>query len=52
MVQDNEETIVLNLDTDLLFQLMLIAHQRDITLNALVELALLDFIKNYKKVDE
>jgi hypothetical protein len=52
MVQDDKETIVLNLDTDLLFQLMLIAHQRDITLNALVELALLDFIKNYKKVDE
>lgn len=52
MVQDDKETIVLSLDTDLLFELMLLAHQRDITLNALVELALWEFIKNYKKVDE
>lgn len=34
---DNRETITVELDRDLLFQLMMMAHERDITLNQLVE---------------
>jgi hypothetical protein len=48
MVQDNRETIVVNLEHDLLFKLMLLAHERDITLNELVELALIQYIEIHK----
>lgn len=33
----NRETITLELEEDLLFRLMLMAHEQDITLNQLVE---------------
>ena len=32
-----KSTVELNLDKDMLFELMLMAHERDITLNQLVE---------------
>ena len=34
---DNREDLVLNLEHDELYQLMLMAHEQDITLNQLVE---------------
>ena len=37
MTQDNRVTIEIDLDEDLLYQLMLMAHEQDITLNQLVE---------------
>ena len=37
MTEDNRVTIELDLEEDLLYQLMLRAHEQDITLNQLVE---------------
>jgi predicted HicB family RNase H-like nuclease len=45
MTTDNKTTIELDLEDDLLFQLMLMAHEQDITLNQLVENILREFIK-------
>ena len=44
-ILDGKSTIELNLDKELLFDLMLMAHERDITLNQLIEEALREFIK-------
>jgi predicted HicB family RNase H-like nuclease len=38
--------VVLDLDKDLLYELMLMAHERDITLNQLIETILTEYIKN------
>jgi predicted HicB family RNase H-like nuclease len=46
---DGSEDIVLNLDRDELYRLMLMAHEQDITLNQLVETILKEFIENHKK---
>jgi hypothetical protein len=46
-ILDGKSTIELNLDKELLFDLMLMAHERDITLNQLIEEALREFIKQY-----
>ena len=46
---DGKETIELNLDKELLFDLMLMAHERDITLNQLIEEALRLFIEEHEK---
>jgi hypothetical protein len=40
-----KSTIELNLDKEMLYELMLMAHERDITLNQLVEDILREFIK-------
>jgi hypothetical protein len=40
--------ITLNLDTDVLFELMLMAHERDITLNQLVNEVLKAYIEEHK----
>ena len=37
MTQDNRVTIEIDLDQDLLYQLMLKAHEHDITLNQMIE---------------
>ena len=47
-ILDGKSTIELNLDKELLFDLMLMAHERDITLNQLIEEALREFIKQYE----
>ena len=39
------ETIEINLEHDVLFNLMLMAHERDITLNQLINQILKDFIE-------
>ena len=44
---DGKEDIVLNLDREELYQLMLYAHEQDITLNQLVENILRTFIEEY-----
>jgi predicted HicB family RNase H-like nuclease len=44
---DGREDIVLNLDREELYQLMLYAHEQDITLNQLVENILRTFIEEY-----
>ena len=49
---NSRTTIQLDLDDDLLFQLMLLAHEQDITLNQLVENILREFIKNNPVANE
>jgi len=41
-------TIEVDLDDDLLFKLIMIAHERDITFNQLVENILREFLENNK----
>ena len=44
MTQDNRVTIELDLDEDLLYQLMLRAHEHDITLNQMIEKILREYL--------
>lgn len=44
MTQDNRVTIEIDLEEDLLYQLMLRAHEHDITLNQMIEKILREFI--------
>ena len=46
---DGCETVELRLDREELYLLMLAAHERDITLNQLVEEILRQYIEEYKK---
>lgn len=48
-ILDGKSTIELNLDKELLFDLMLMAHERDITLNQLIEEVLRLFIEEQEK---
>jgi predicted HicB family RNase H-like nuclease len=48
---DTQETIEIDLEHDLLFQLMLLAHEQDITLNQLINKALREFIDEYEKTN-
>ena len=50
-ILNGKSTVELNLDKELLFDLMLMAHERDITLNQLIEEALREFIKQYEADD-
>ena len=45
-VSDGKVDVVLDLEHDLLYELMLMAHERDITLNQLIETILREYIKN------
>ena len=42
--QDNRVEVELDLEPELLFELMIMAHQKDITLNSMVELILKELI--------
>lgn len=42
------ETITINIEKELLYKLMLFAHEQDITLNKCIEMALLDYIEEHK----
>jgi predicted HicB family RNase H-like nuclease len=44
MTEDNRVTIEIDLDEDLLYQLMLRAHEHDITLNQMIERILREYI--------
>ena len=44
MTPDNRVTIELDLDEDLLYQLMLKAHEHDITLNQMIEKILQEYL--------
>ena len=44
MTQDNRVTIEIDLDEDLLYQLMLKAHEHDITLNQMIERILREYL--------
>jgi len=44
MTEDNRVTIELDLDEDLLYQLMLKAHEHDITLNQMIEKILREYL--------
>jgi len=44
MTQDNRVTIEIDLDEDLLYQLMLKAHEHDITLNQMIEKILREYL--------
>ena len=45
---DGREDIVLNLDREELYKLMLYAHEQDITLNQFIEQALREFLEHHK----
>ena len=45
---EGKSTVELNLDKEVLFELMLMAHERDITLNQLVEDVLRTYIEQEK----
>lgn len=49
MTTDNRVTIKIDLEEDVLYQLMLQAHEQDITLNQLVERILREFIDEHEK---
>jgi hypothetical protein len=49
MPLDGSETVELRLDREELYLLMLAAHERDITLNQLVEEILKQYIKEHKE---
>ena len=44
MTEDNRVTIEIDLDEDLLYQLMLRAHEHDITLNQMIERILREYL--------
>ena len=44
MTQDNRVTIEIDLEEDLLYQLMLQAHEHDITLNQMIEKILREYL--------
>jgi len=44
MTQDNRVSIEIDLDQDLLYQLMLKAHEHDITLNQMIEKILREYL--------
>lgn len=44
MTEDNRVTIEIDLDQDLLYQLMLKAHEHDITLNQMIERILRQYL--------
>ena len=45
MTSDNRVTIEIDLDEDLLYQLMLRAHEHDITLNQMIERILREYLE-------
>jgi len=45
---DGQEDIVLNIERDLLYQLMLMAHEQDLTLNQLIHRVLKEYIETHK----
>ena len=47
MTQDNRETVTVELEHEVLYNLMLMAHEQDITLNQLVERILRDYIDQH-----
>ena len=49
MTTDNRVTIKIDLEEDVLYQLMLRAHEQDITLNQLVDRILREFIDEHEK---
>jgi predicted HicB family RNase H-like nuclease len=49
MTTDNRVTIKIDLEEDVLYQLMLRAHEQDITLNQMVERILREYIDEYEK---
>jgi predicted HicB family RNase H-like nuclease len=47
--ENNYETVEVDLEHGLLFQLMLLAHKQDITLNQLVNKILREFVDDYEQ---
>ena len=43
---DGKVDVVLDLEQDLLYELMIMAHNQDITLNQLIETILSEYLKN------
>lgn len=44
MTADTRETIEIDIEQELLYQIMLLAHERDITLNQMIEHILREYI--------
>jgi predicted HicB family RNase H-like nuclease len=49
-VLDGTEELTINLEKELLYKLMLVAHEQDITLNQLIEEILIDYIEKHKNL--
>ena len=49
MTNDNRVIIKIDLEEDVLYQLMLHAHEQDITLNRLIERILREYIDEHEK---
>jgi predicted HicB family RNase H-like nuclease len=49
MTTDNRVTIQIKFEQDVLYQLMLHAHEQDITLNQLIERILREYIDQHEK---
>lgn len=47
-MSDNRVEVELDLEEDVIFQLAMEAHKRDITLNSMIELILRELIEKYK----
>jgi len=47
MTRDSRETVTIELEQEVLYSLMLMAHEQDITLNQLVEGILRDYINQH-----
>jgi NRPS condensation-like uncharacterized protein len=45
---DGYETITLNFEKENLYQLMLLAHENNMTLNDFIQMALVKYIEEYK----
>jgi hypothetical protein len=49
--KERKEELILDLEKDELHNLMLMAHERDITLNEMCEIILKEFIEQHRKTD-
>jgi predicted HicB family RNase H-like nuclease len=47
MTTDTRETIEIDIEQELLYQIMLLAHKQDITLNQLIERVLREYIATH-----
>ena len=50
-ISSNSHRIIISLSKDLLFDLMMLAHERDVTLNQIINDALREFICNPKLIE-
>jgi predicted HicB family RNase H-like nuclease len=50
MTTDTRETIEIDIEQELLYQIMLLAHERDITLNQMIEHILREYMETHNNL--